>query len=816
MLLDDTNNPWAAKARSLDRYRWLLLRARYSLIGSALRFAREQTGDWLFGQRAKRRLAAAVMAEPCDFLLLQSAPKVIKFQRKKLLIEGLRSSGHTLVETALEEPRTILRLRMLKRPPCSVPTRYFGHAAYAEWLVEHHQPRILLNDRNGSLYAPFLRLSLNARQRLLVHLAHATTVEHSQRLGMNDYDYNFLFGQSSLEALQARELRFGNSTAVLVGSHMIDSAFDLPLAQAENRVMLILGIGPDKEKEPGYRRTYEMLRDWTAANPDYQVLIKMHPRSQGPFWQEAAAELDNLKVLAPTCGLAEALAQASLVVNIMSNAVIEAGLAGRPVLYCNLSKDRDIFGQERFFGSVVDSISALQARVAEVMDDYAGAASQARTFACFHLAHGVLGLPMNQQALTALLDGGDLSSSIEHHPLLATKNPMPHRSMRHVEHIAGSAEPNSQGGSSSRMLFFSLAKHQSLYFQRLLDETELRGKVIVPGRMPWPRPWQLPRILKCIDWAHLLEEKCQERRVKRKYEGVFFRLLLRLELAWVGLRALALVEREQPTTVIMWNGSHRYCQLLRSVLPVGCRTFFFENGLLPNTTTLDPQGVNFHNSVPREAEFYRRYQAPADAATAQTTLVPRKPRSTGVEPIELPEHFVFIPFQDDRDTQVRLFSPWVGNMCELFALGERLAAETGMIVVFKEHPSSRESYPQLHQRCHERLLFANGNSTQELIQSSEFVITLNSTVGLESLLLGKPVLTLGQAFFNIPGLVMHADSAAELMEIARIFPDWPLEACIREHFLSYMAAEYCVQGDWKNADQAQLQRAAARIIRQER
>ncbi|MNU03856.1 hypothetical protein D3C72_2480370 [compost metagenome] len=63
---------------------------------------------------------------------------------------------------------------------------------------------------------------------------------------------------------------------------------------------------------------------------------------------------------------------------------------------------------------------------------------------------------------------------------------------------------------------------------------------------------------------------------------------------------------------------------------------------------------------------------------------------------------------------------------------------------------------------------------------------------------------------------MHADSAAELMEIARIFPDWPLEACIREHFLSYMAAEYCVQGDWKNADQAQLQRAAARIIRQER
>lgn len=368
----------------------------------------------------------------------------------------------------------------------------------------------------------------------------------------------------------------------------------------------------------------------------------------------------------------------------------------------------------------------------------------------------------------------------------------------------------------SHVLFFSLAKHQILYFQRLLDETELRGRVVVPGRMPLPRPWQLPRILTRIDWARLVEEKCQERRVKRKYQGSLFRLLLRLELAWVGLRALALVERERPTTVAMWNGSHRYCQVLRSLLPAGCRTFFFENGLLPNTTTLDPQGVNYHNSVPREAEFYRRYRAPADATTAQRTLVPRKSRTTGAVAIELPERFVFIPFQDDRDSQVRLFSPWVGNMRELFALGERLAAETGMTVVFKEHPTSRESYPQLHQRCNERVLFANGNSTQELIESSQFVVTLNSTVGLESLLLGKPVLTLGQAFFNIPGLVVHADSAAELLEMARAFPRWPLEAGIRENFLRYMAAEYCVQGGWKNADQAQLQRVAARMRQQER
>ena len=209
------NNPWSEKALLLDRYRWLLLRERHGVWGSVIRFAREGITDWWFGVRARRHLATDIIHESCDFLLLQSAPKVIAFQRKLKLIERLRGCDYSLVETALPSPRTILRQRMLKHPPFFVPTRYYGLAAYAEWLVEHFQPRILLNDRNGSLYSPFLRLSLNVRQRLLVHLAHATTVEPSQRLGMNDYDYYFLFGQSSLNALNARNLIFGESRVIL-------------------------------------------------------------------------------------------------------------------------------------------------------------------------------------------------------------------------------------------------------------------------------------------------------------------------------------------------------------------------------------------------------------------------------------------------------------------------------------------------------------------------------------------------------------------------------------------------------------------------
>lgn len=410
---------WARKAAALDRYRWLLLRERYGLLGSALRFIREALGDMLFGLAARLRLAAQVDREPCDFLLLQSAPKVITYQRKKLLIEALRGRGHTLIETALPETQVILRGRLLRRPSQSVPLRYFGYAAHAEWLVERYAAKVVLNDRNGSLYSPFLRLALNTRQRLLVHLAHATTVEGSRRLGMNDYDYYFLFGQSSLEALQARELRFGTSTAVLAGSHMIDNAFDLPPAGASRRVLLVLGVGPDKEKETGYQRTYELLRDWAAENPGYQVLIKAHPRSQVPFWRDAVRELGNLQVLPPDCSLAEALGHASLVVNIMSNAVIEAGLAGRPVIYCNLGSDRDIFAQEAFFGAALTSSVALQERVAVLEVDYPQQVERARAFAHFHLAHGSAGLQVSLQTLVALLHGVALPAVVQCHVLPA-------------------------------------------------------------------------------------------------------------------------------------------------------------------------------------------------------------------------------------------------------------------------------------------------------------------------------------------------------------------------------------------------------------
>jgi glycosyltransferase involved in cell wall biosynthesis len=406
-------SPLVSKARALDRYRWQLLRERHGIPGSAVRFVRDAVKDWWFGSCAKRHLAGVITPEPCDFLLLQSAPKVIVLQRKRRLIDELLCRGYRLIETASPEIADILKQRQLLKPSDFVPTRYYGYAAHAEWLVERYQPQVLLNDRNGSLYSPFLRDALNRRNRLLVHLAHATTVEASQRLAMNDYDYYLVFGQSSLEALKARPLRFGSSNVVLTGSHMIDSAYDLPASSPRQGSVLILGVGPDKEKVCGYQQTYGLLADWARCHPEHSVLVKAHPRSRVPYWHEVAKSLTNVRVLPIDCNLAEALSQAWVVVNIMSNAVIEAALARRPVIHVNLSSDRDIFSQDHFLGRTITTFAGLESRASNIEANYDHYVERSQALARFHLTYACDGLMMTIAALEGLLNERQLPASLK-------------------------------------------------------------------------------------------------------------------------------------------------------------------------------------------------------------------------------------------------------------------------------------------------------------------------------------------------------------------------------------------------------------------
>ncbi len=263
---------------------------------------------------------------------------------------------------------------------------------------------------------------------------------------------------------------------------------------------------------------------------------------------------------------------------------------------------------------------------------------------------------------------------------------------------------------------------------------------------------------------------------------------------WHYHSAAARIRRLAPDAVGVWGGQSVDTRAaLAAADDLGVPRYTFECGLLPNTTTCDPRGVNFDNSVPRDPAFYAGRDT---SAALPESLLPRASKHDDAA-ITLPDKYIFIPFQVRLDSQILLYSPWIRQMRQLFdavTAAARQALPAGELkLVFKLHPSCVERYPELQASADANILFANGNPTEELIRCAQGVITVNSTVGIEALLLDRPVLTVGQACYAIPGVAGHAGSVDEIAAWMRALQAQTLPAA--EHrlaFLSYLAQDYCI------------------------
>jgi len=243
--------------------------------------------------------------------------------------------------------------------------------------------------------------------------------------------------------------------------------------------------------------------------------------------------------------------------------------------------------------------------------------------------------------------------------------------------------------------------------------------------------------------------------------------------------------------VIVYNGSN-YPESVLAETSAGHPRVFVEGGFFPRTLQIDPVGLNAANSVPRDPSFY--LDTPEDfAAAGLPEAVNNRPSKSKYPPVELTPGYVFVPFQVPSDMQVTLHSPWVRDM-EAFYDVIRAAADRnpGDIFVIKEHPSFKRSVIGT-QPAHPRVIFANGNVTSELIRNARAVVTLNSTVGIEALLIDRPVITLGDACYNVAGLVQHTGDAVAL-DGALAARGWRPDDRLRRQFLGYLWNRYLIHG----------------------
>jgi capsular polysaccharide export protein len=126
-----------------------------------------------------------------------------------------------------------------------------------------------------------------------------------------------------------------------------------------------------------------------------------------------------------------------------------------------------------------------------------------------------------------------------------------------------------------------------------------------------------------------------------------------------------------------------------------------------------------------------------------------------------PDYFVF-PLQMQNDFQIRIYSDFPSLQAAIRLVIGSFArhAPPNTLLVIKEHPldPSLVNWRRFCTRvCREqgiadRLRFLNGGSLEDLLEAARGVVTINSTVGVWTLLANRPLMTLGQAIFDIPGL----------------------------------------------------------------
>ena len=374
------------------------------------------------------------------------------------------------------------------------------------------------------------------------------------------------------------------------------------------------------------------------------------------------------------------------------------------------------------------------------------------------------------------------------------------------------------------ILFISRNSSHAKYYRKLVKKMHIDAKLHVTGLPRLKSLFQISKI-RLFDSTELLQNQILRKRARhpklfanplivsvykhcmKLYEGLRF------------LKFIDLLQDENPTKVVVWNGKKLPNQtVVCAAEALSISVMYFENGLVPNTTCLDPNGVNFTSSLPKQAEFYLKHQPSGQALNQIEPVKPHKNLRQSDTATQLPQRYIFVPFQVPNDTQVVVHSPWIKSMEQLF--NEVMTAVShidnqDIKVVFKEHPNWPHKFEHLYQ-AHPKAIFANSLKTADLIKHADATITINSTVGMEALQLGGKVITLGDACYDITDMVLPARNSAQLIAQLNLLPHWQPNAQLIAHFLDFVNGVYAIPQAWRRANKQHILAIESRLLEKDR
>ncbi len=314
---------------------------------------------------------------------------------------------------------------------------------------------------------------------------------------------------------------------------------------------------------------------------------------------------------------------------------------------------------------------------------------------------------------------------------------------------------------------------------------------------------------------------------------------------------------------------------------LGIRVWVFEEGYVrPNYITFERSGVNMRSTLPRDPAFYRALpdeqvdfvppERPVRHAFALSAVwavlyylaaaalrgvfsqyehhrpltlgesVPwfrsmvRKPlyrhgerALTARLSTDLSGRFFLLPLQVATDAQVVVHSRFdsVAHCIETVASSFAASAAADDVLVIKHHPMDRgaHDYSRLIRRLAAlhgmagRLFYIHDQHLPTLLDHAKGVVVINSTVGMQALHHGTPVITLGQALYDLPELTFQG----RLDTFWQQAPQSPPDAELYRRFRGYLVRTTQLNGSFyrgspvaRSRDAAKAKRSARRGVSQ--
>ncbi|MEX8496174.1 capsule biosynthesis protein [Sphaerotilus sp.] len=308
-----------------------------------------------------------------------------------------------------------------------------------------------------------------------------------------------------------------------------------------------------------------------------------------------------------------------------------------------------------------------------------------------------------------------------------------------------------------------------------------------------------------------------------------------------------LMQRQRIDAMVLFGQMRPiHCVAREVAQAMGISVFVFEEGYLrPNYVTVERRGVNALSRLPRSASFYAepaqpRHTSPQPttqnirrtaliaaaygiAAMAMRPWYPHQRHHRSLNPVveplrwarsllrhlryriaeqglherlchaDLSKRWFLVPLQVQSDSQVTHHSlfpsieAFISDVMTSFAA--HAPDEVGLVI--KHHPMDRAYSDYRHhirkeaQRLNlrHRVVYLHDQHLPTLLDHTRGVITINSTVGLQALHHGAPVITLGESVYSMPGLVYSGPLATFWQDPGQV--DQTLYLRFRHHLIAH-------------------------------